>query len=331
MTRHTVQPPNPTVVTAGEALVDLVEQPGGALLPHAGGAVYNLARALALQGVGTLYLNALSADRFGRSLARELDAAGVGLGQPEPVAEPTSLALVALDSDGKAQYSFYREGVADRVGDAQVLMAATQRHESLRLACTGCLALLPEDGARYLDWLRDCRRRGLAVAVDANLRPAVARDEAAYRANVHAALALADIIKVSDDDLALLAPDVEDPHQAAARLFELGPARLVALTRGAQGATLMARDGRQVRLRETAALQLADTVGAGDCFFAGLLADLVQQPASAAPLELDPSAMRRALARAIASASLCVQRPGCAPPTAAEMAAWLERGSIAAA
>jgi len=329
--QNPTQPARSTVAAAGEALVDLVEQPGGALLPHAGGAVYNLARALALQGVDTLYLNALSADRFGRLLAQELEAAGVGLAQPEPVAEPTSLALVALDAAGKAQYSFYREGVADRVGDAQALIGATQRHESLRLACTGCLALLPEGSARYLGWLRDCRRRGLAVAVDANLRPAVSRDEAAYRANVRAALALADIIKVSDDDLALLAPDVGDPHQAAARLFELGPAQWVALTRGAQGATLMARDGRQVQLRETAALQLADTVGAGDCFFAGLLADLVQQPASPVPLELDPSAMRRALARAIASASLCIQRPGCAPPTAAEVAAWLERGSIAAA
>lgn len=323
--------PHAAVVAAGEALVDLVGRPDGALLPHAGGAVYNLARALALQGVATLYLNALSADRFGRWLARELDAAGVGLARPEPVTEPTSLALVALDAAGKAQYSFYREGVADRVGDAQALIAATQRHETLRLACTGCLALLPEDSARYPGWLRDCRRRGLAVAVDANLRPAVARDEAAYRANVRGALALADIIKVSDDDLALLMPETEDPQHAAVRLFGLGPAQWVALTRGAQGATLMARDGRQVQLRETSELQVADTVGAGDCFFAGLLAALVQQPASAAPLELDGPAMQRALAQAVASASLCVQRPGCAPPTAAEVSAWLARGSIAAA
>jgi len=317
------------VVAAGEALIDLVEQPGGALLPHAGGAVYNLARALALQGASTLYLNALSVDRFGRWLAQELQAAGVELAQPQPVAEPTSLALVALDAAGKPAYSFYREGVADRVGDAQALIDATRRHEVLRLACTGCLALLPEDSARYLGWLRACRQRGLTVAVDANLRPAVARDETAYRANVRAALALADIIKVSDDDLALLAPDIEDPHQAAARLFELGPARLVALTRGALGATLMARDGRRISLRETADLRVVDTVGAGDCFFAGLLAELVRLPPSAAPLELDAPAMQRALARAIASASLCVQRPGCAPPTAAEAAAWQARGSIA--
>lgn len=317
------------VVAAGEALIDLVEQPGGALLPHAGGAVYNLARALALQGADTLYLNALSADRFGRLLAQGLHAAGVQLAQAQPVREPTSLALVSVDGAGKPAYSFYREGVADRVGDAQALIDATRRHPGLRLACTGCLALLPQDRERYLGWLLDCRARGLLVAVDANLRPAVARGDAAYRANVRAALALADLIKVSDDDLALLSPDIPDPQRAAAQLFELGPARLVALTRGAEGAQLMARDGRCVGLRESAPLRVADTVGAGDCFFAGLLAQILEWPATAAPLEPDTPAMERALARAVACASLCVQRAGCVPPTAAEVHDWLAQGTIA--
>lgn len=317
------------VVTAGEALVDLVEEAGGALRPHAGGAVYNLTRALSLQGAPTLYLNALSGDRFGRLLARGLADAGVQLAQPWPVGEPTSLALVALDADGKPAYSFYREGVADRVGDAATLTVATRHHETLRLACTGCLALLPEDEGRYLRWLRDCRERGLLIAVDANLRPAVARGDQAYRDNVRAALALADIVKVSDDDLALLLPDVPDPLEAAASLFAPGSTRLVALTRGAEGAVLLARDGRRVGLRETSTLQVVDTVGAGDCFFAGLLADLLEQPAQAAPLALDAPSLQRALARAVASASLCVQRAGCAPPDAAQVQAWLRRGTIA--
>lgn len=323
-------PSGALAVTAGEALIDLVEQPDGALAAHAGGAVYNLARALALQGPVTLYLNALSADRFGRRLAQGLRDAGVQLAQRQPVREPTSLAVVSVDAAGKPAYTFYREGVADRVGDAQALVEATRAHGTARLACTGCLALLPEEGERYLHWLRDCRARGLLVAVDANLRPAVARGEAAYREQVQAALALADLIKVSDDDLALLSPRTHDPREAAARLFALGPARLVALTCGPTGALLIARDGRRLQLRDSACLQVVDTVGAGDCFFAGLLAEVLAHPATGAPLEMDTPALHRALARAVASASLCVQRAGCTPPTAAEVHAWLARSTIGA-
>ncbi len=78
------------VATAGEALIDLIEEPDGRLRPCAGGAVYNLSRALGLQGVGTLYLNPLSGDRFGRLLAEGIHQAGVALAQTTPAHEPTS-------------------------------------------------------------------------------------------------------------------------------------------------------------------------------------------------------------------------------------------------
>ena len=84
------------VATAGEALFDLIEEPDGRLKPCAGGAVYNLTRALGLQGVGTLYLNPLSGDMLGRQLARGLHDAGVALAAPAPVRAPSALALAAL-------------------------------------------------------------------------------------------------------------------------------------------------------------------------------------------------------------------------------------------
>jgi fructokinase len=316
------------VLAAGEALIDLVEQRGGSFTAHAGGAVYNLARALALQRTGTAYLNRLSCDRFGRQLADGLHLAGVALADPQPVREPTSLATVQLDGEGKPAYSFYREGIADRVGDADALIAAMQRYPTLRVVCTGGLALAPEDSRRYLPWLQHCRNEGLLVVVDANLRPSIASSLAAYRASVRAALALADVIKVSDDDLAVLLPEISDPLQAASTLFSLGHANLVALTRGAEGASLLTRDGRSWRARETAPLQIVDTVGAGDCFLAGLLSDIVADGAVAHE-DLSTQAAKRRLARAIASASLCVQRAGCQPPTSEEVRQWMVRGTIA--
>ena len=68
-----MQPNTPiTVATAGEALMDMIQEADGRLRPCDGGAVYNLTRALGLQGVGTLYLNPLSQDRFGRGLAHAI-------------------------------------------------------------------------------------------------------------------------------------------------------------------------------------------------------------------------------------------------------------------
>jgi len=318
------------VVTAGEALVDLVEQADGSLMPCAGGSVFNFTRALAAQGVATGYLNPLSRDRFGRLLAGTLEQGGVLLAAPEPVAEPTALAVVSVDAAGQPAYSFYREGVADRAIDASALLAATMRWGSVEAVCTGCLALAPQDGERYLPWLRECRTAGLAVVVDANLRPSIMDDPAAWRASVRAALGLADVIKVSEEDLSHLLPESGDPLRAAAGLFAFSPAQLVALTLGGEGAVLLARDGRGWQARETAAVQVADTVGAGDSFLAGLVAGLLAEGGlrQRTGADIAASGAARALARAVVSASHCVQQRGCVPPHADEVARALALATV---
>lgn len=321
------------VVTAGEALIDMVQGADGRFAPLAGGAVYNLTRALALQGVPTAYLNPLSGDRMGRLLARGLADAGATCAQSQPHVLPTSLALVALDAQGKADYAFYREGVADRAVTAQNLIQTTLAYPGARAVATGCLALAPEDQPSYLRWLQACRNAGLWVVVDANLRPSVVADAAAYRANVRQALALADVIKVSDDDLAWLEEAPTDALTAAQSLFDTTPAFWVALTLGAQGASLLQRGGAIWHARETATLNLVDTVGAGDCFLAGLVNALLDElpgragdRSSCTPMGDTEAA--RVLASAVASASHCVQRSGCTPPTVGELAQRMAAGTV---
>ena len=320
-----------TVATAGEALMDMIQEADGRLRPCDGGAVYNLTRALGLQGVGTMYLNPLSQDRFGRGLARAIDAASVSLAHPEPVHEPTSLAVVSLDEAGKASYSFYREGVADRCVDAATMTAQCAAQPALKLVVTGCLALVSEDSTKYLPWLQAQRAAGRLVVVDANLRPAIVPDMAAYRASVMAALREADIVKVSDDDLHVLGFTHIDPLAAARELLAQTPARWLALTLGAKGAVFLARDGGAWQAAESQPVTVADTVGAGDCFLAGLLAALLERPAmvtapTAADLRLDADDVEALLANAIASASLCVQQTGCQPPTRAQVLQRLAQG-----
>lgn len=319
------------VATAGEALMDMIQESDGRLRPCDGGAVYNLTRALGLQGVGTLYLNPLSQDRFGRGLAHAIEAAGVTLARTEPAHQPTSLAIVGIDDQGKASYSFYRDGVADRQVTAAEMTAQCAAQPALQMAVTGCLALVADDTDKYLPWLKAQRTAGKLVVVDANLRPAIVPDMAAYQASVMAALGEADIVKVSDDDLTVLGFTHADPLVAARELLAQTPARWLALTMGAKGAVFLSRGGAAWQARESQPVSLADTVGAGDCFLAGMLVALLDRPAmqaarTAAELTLDGDDVEALLAHAIASASLCVQQTGCVPPAREQVLQRLAAG-----
>lgn len=327
---------SPRVATAGEALVDLIAQADGRLHPCEGGAVFNMTRALGLLGVASLYLNPFSEDRFGQGLASTLRAAGVRLARPQSIPASTSLAVATLDAEGKASFSFYREGVADRQVSAPELIKACRNEPGLQVAATGCLALLTDDQDKYLPWLESERAAGRLVVVDANLRLAVATDVQAYRGSVLKALAQAHLVKVSDEDLLALGFNHADPLQAAHALMQRLPqVRWLALTLGARGAVLMVRndagglrvlgaerEGDFVALagQERKPVQVADTVGAGDCFLAGLLAALldcqgVAGAASAGEMAITWMEMQAVLACALSCATLCVMQIGCQPPT----------------
>ena len=321
------------VAIAGEALIDLIRRPDGSYLPCLGGALYNLCRALARQGVGTQYLNPLSRDRFGRELEAQLVADGVHLAQPDPVQQVTSLAVVNLNAHGHPDYAFYREGVADRAVSAQSLGDACAALPALQVVCTGALALDARDAATYLPWLAAQRAAGHCVVVDANLRPAVMPDLAAYRSTVHAALAHAHIIKASDEDLEHLAVPGTTALERARHLLATNPqAHLLALTLGANGAWLLHRNGVQCFAQEAQPLPVADTVGAGDSFLAGLLTHLLRQsqPAGAGSFAqcvetLSDTACQKALHHALASASLCVIEQGCVPPGWEAAVDWAQK------
>ena len=314
--------------------MDMIVEGDGRLRPCNGGAVYNMTRALGLQGVGTLYLNPLSSDRFGQGMAAAIHEAGVTLAREIPTHEPTSLAIVGVDADGKASYSFYREGVADRQVTALEMSAECAALPSLKVIATGCLALVADDAHKYLPWLKTQRAAGKLVVVDANLRPAIVPDMAAYQASVMNALGQAHIVKVSDDDLVTLGFANNDPMAAARALLAQTPAQWLALTMGAKGAVLMHRDGQAWHAMETSPVKVADTVGAGDCFLAGMMVALLERPAvqaaaNADALKLDAEDMDHILCHAIASASLCVQEVGCVPPNLEKVRARMKLAKAA--
>lgn len=321
---------NPKVAIAGEALIDLIFDVDGFLRPCLGGAPFNLARALSRQGVNALYLNPLSRDRFGRQLAKCLEEDGVQLAVSQPVAQTTSLAVVGVNAHGHPDYSFYREDVADRAITALELTNACQNAAELALVCTGALALSPDDADTYLPWLASQRQAGRTVVIDANLRPSVMPNIELYRRHVLTALQFADVIKVSDEDLECLCMPGSDAVSQAEYLLHATRAHFIALTRGGEGATLLTRYGQKFQGRQTGVLQVEDTVGAGDCFLAGLIASMLEQGlaidwGSGVVSELQ---VQRLLCNAIASAGICVTRRGCQPPSREEVETWLYKKDI---
>lgn len=295
------------VLCAGEALIDLVSDRSGTLTPCLGGSVYNFARALAIQGAGTGYLNPLSTDLYGQQLRAGLEATGAFILDDAPVVNPTSLAIVNLDANGKAAYTFYREGVADRK-TSYTKLNELSKNTDVKIVYTGCLALEPNDAKIYLPWLAEQKRRVRTICVDVNIRAAVMKDDTAYNANVKAALQYADIIKASDDDLAFLGI-------SATELLAQTHAEILLLTLGPQGARLLTRQGACLTASTPFALQampVIDTVGAGDCFFAGFLACWLRNAEN----------LQAALDHAVCSASVSVTRQGCQPPT------WDEAASL---
>lgn len=301
------------IATIGEALVDLIEQADGNFKPCLGGSVCNFTLGVARQGVPVTYLNPLSHDRFGEKFAARLDGSGVIPGAGHASSLPTSLAVVSLDAKGSPTYAFHRNAVADRDCSAASLVASLP--PDLELLHTGGLALVPEDCAKTLAVIEAAQARGALVSVDANLRPKVAGDLAAYLDGVRLVLRRAHIVKVSDEDLDHLGLGGLDMPALAAALFADSAIELLAVTRGAHGATLMTR-AAAVELPTGGIAHIVDTVGAGDCFHAGLIAflqraGLLGTPASLRTLPAET--LRAALAHAIAAAGINIGRAGCEP------------------
>jgi fructokinase len=298
------------IVVVGEALVDLAVHPDGTVGAHLGGGPFNTARTLGRLDVPVAFLGRLSTDAFGRRLRDALAADGVSLDGIALCDEPTTLALAELDQHGAATYRFYVEGTSVPGLTTAHALAVLPPLEALHV---GTLGLVLEPLADATTALVDRLAGDALVMVDPNVRPGVIGDEAAYRARLDRVLAQADVVKVSDDDLAWLAPGVA-PEDAARRILDIG-AGVVMVTLGARGALVVgAGFAEAVRGPD---VTVADTIGAGDAFAGGVLAwwhdngwpELTDAPSAVA-----------ATAFACRVAAATVARPGADPPRRADLA-----------
>jgi fructokinase len=254
------------IVVAGEALVDIVVGGDGSLTGHPGGGPYNVARTLGRLERPVAYLGRLSTDGFGARLRRGLEADGVSTQAVVTTDAPTTLALAELDRAGGARYRFYAEGTSSPgLTLAEATAALPERVDAFYV---GTLGLVFEPLAATLEALVERLDARTPVAIDPNCRPSAIDDPAAYRARLARLLARADVVKVSEEDLAWLQPGVEPV--AAARALLGAPGAVALVTLGAAGALVVTAG--EVREVASPAVDVVDTIGAGDAFMGAFLA-----------------------------------------------------------
>lgn len=307
-----------TILVCGEALVDLVPVHQGPLLsPKLGGGPFNVAVALGRLGSQVAYLSRISRDAFGTQIMSGLTDAGVDMSLVQRGDEPTTLALTTLAEDGSAEYSFYADGTADRlVADPGELP------EHISVFSFGTLSLLYEPGASmYAGLLHRARSAGKLTMLDPNIRPAAIDSTSGditadgFRDRFRSWLPSVDILKVSEDDsfwlgLGTQGTTVDDWLTAGVTA--------VVMTRGGDGISVFTAAGETSVLG--VAVDVVDTIGAGDTVHGALLSHLEQESivTSAAVREMSTTDWERALTFAAKAAAITVSRPGADPPWASE-------------
>ena len=305
------------VLVLGEALVDLIVTEEAAV-PHIGGGPLNTARALARLGVPTAFVGGVSTDVFGKRITAAMVADGVRIDTVIKTEAPTTMALVELNAAGAASYRFYFEGTSVAAGTTE---RATSAIDSLLAAddddvCAvhvGTLGLVIEPAATASEAIVDRFAGSALIMIDPNIRQVVLGDiRDVYLERLNRMLPKANIVKVSDEDLAWIVPEADLVETAKSWVAKGSGA--VLLTRGGDGITIVCAEG--VAHVTAPKAQVVDTVGAGDTFAAGVLSWWIDHEK---PSMLELSNLVAATERGAAAAAIVVARAGANPPTRAEL------------
>ncbi|MEJ0014021.1 MAG: carbohydrate kinase [Bauldia sp.] len=300
------------IVSCGEALIDFLPRQatdGSAVFaPFAGGSPFNVAIAIGRLGTPAGFFGGLSTDLFGDILRRSLHASGVDTSLANFSDRPTTLAFVSL-SEGNARYAFFDEHSAGRMLTENDVPALPKTVTALHF---GSFSLAEEPCGSTLEYLMQREFADRVISLDVNVRPTLIKNRDGYLARIDRLVAMADIVKLSEEDLAWLHESLSF-DDLAARYLKLG-AKIVVLTKGGDGAVAISHHAK-VSVPGIA-VKVADTVGAGDTFSAATLARLDQKTllTKARMAQLSADELTDALTFAANAAAVTVSRPGANPP-----------------
>ena len=302
------------IIAAGESLIDMlpVDQGGKRFfLPVPGGSPYNVSMALGRLGVPVQFLCRLSEDPFGKLLARTLEGSRVDLSLCPRTPALTTLGFVLLDGlKCDPSYVFYTEntaGCALEPGDIPQRLAP-----EVHCLHFGSFSLAAEPIGSALEKLLSLKTAQVMVSLDPNIRPFLVRSREEFLPRLEHFLAAADLLKLSEEDLAWMHPGLS--AKDCCRKYVAAGVGLVVVTCGAKGAVGMNACGTVEVPAER--VSVADTVGAGDTFQAALLAWIRREHGLKAEAlrTLDVGELKDLLSFAAKAASITCSRAGCTPP-----------------
>jgi fructokinase len=298
------------VLVVGESLIDAVVQPDGSASEHPGGSPANVALGLARLGREAHLLTRIGDDERGQAVRKHLESSGVRLVPGSVVPGPTSVATAVHDAAGSASYTF---DLTWRLPNAPLPADPLAVH-------TGSIAAALQPGAATVERVVLGAHRRTTITFDPNLRPALIGSRERVRPQVETLVAASDVVKLSEEDAAWLAPG-QPPERLAEQWRRLGPA-VVVLTLGGDGAVAFCAAGRIAV--PAPRVRVVDTVGAGDSFMAGVIdglwsAGLLGGAARAALRDVSRQVLERVLRHAVRVAAVTVSRAGADLPTRADL------------
>ena len=311
--------PDTSILVSGEALVDLIPRAASTFEAVLGGSPFNTAIGLGLLGVRTGFAGRLSNDSMGEAFEARLTEAGVDMAHVLRSPSPSPLAFVTRGTAATgARYSFYLGATAY---DGPSPLTAAWPDSAAHLHIGSFSAVDGELGRAALAALTAGANRA-TTSFDPNIRPFVVPPREETLRLVEERVRLASVVKVSEEDLEWLYPD-NHPADIASHWAGWGP-KLLVLTRGVNGAD--AYFGRERLQQPAPAIEVVDTVGAGDSFMSALLAAMVDSDAlgpgrTALPSERE---VHRWLTYAIAASAITCTRQGSQPPTREDLGKVLD-------
>jgi fructokinase len=310
------------ILCCGEALIDMIPDTSvngdACLVPKAGGALFNTSIALGRLGADVGLFTGVSNDLFGALLEKELLASGVNTAFLSKSNAPSTLAFVELN-DGHAEYTFYSENTADTSLTASDIPTNVNGVDALLF---GGISLCTDPTASTMLTMMKKYAGSHVIMLDPNIRTAFIKDEVKYRNHLAEMIALTDILKISDEDLNWLAPEATSTEMQIKVLIGDSP-KLVLVTKGSKGAIAFLGT-TEIASVAAQKVVVADSIGAGDTFNAGILHSLVNNRSLTKPFlaRPDQNTIQTALVDASNVAAITVSRIGANPPWLSEIQTW---------